>query len=34
MEQLGDGRALVIWRVKPPLRDEPRVSIRLRVTGQ
>ena len=34
MEQLGDGRALVIWSVKPPLRDEPRVSMRLRVTGQ
>jgi CotH protein/lamin tail-like protein len=34
MQQLGDGRALVTWRVKPLLRDEPRVFMRLRVTGQ
>ena len=34
MEQLGDGRALVTWRLKPPLRDEPRVFMRLRVTGR
>jgi hypothetical protein len=33
-QQLGDGRALVTWRVKSPLRDEPRVFMRLRVTGQ
>ncbi len=33
-QQLGDGRALLIWRVQPPLRDEPRVFMRLRVTGQ
>jgi hypothetical protein len=33
MTQLGDGRALVTWRVKPPLRDEPQVFMRLRVTG-
>jgi hypothetical protein len=32
MEPLGDGRALVTWRVKPPLRDEPRVFMQLRVT--
>ena len=29
-EPLGDGRALVTWLVKPPLRDEPRVFMRLR----
>lgn len=29
-EPLGDGRALVTWRVEPPLRDEPWVLIRLR----
>jgi hypothetical protein len=35
-ELLGDGRALLFWRIKPPLRDEPRVFMRLRVrvTGQ
>jgi len=33
-EPLGDGRALVTWRVKPPLRDEPQVFMRLRVTAQ
>lgn len=33
-EQLGDGRALVTWRVKPPLEDEPQLFIRLRVAGQ
>ena len=32
--QLGDGRALMTWRLKPPLRDQPRVFMRLRVTGQ
>ena len=34
MEQLGDGRALVTSRVKPPLSDDPCVFMRLRVTGQ
>src|SRR2546430_3778330 len=34
MEQLGDGRALITCRVKPPLGDEPLVFMRLRVTGQ
>ena len=29
-EPLGDGRELVIWRIKPPLRDEPQVFLRLR----
>src|SRR5258706_276223 len=33
-KQLGDGRALVTWRVKSPLRDEPQVFMRLRVTAQ
>jgi hypothetical protein len=33
-EHLSDGRALLTWRVKVPLRDEPRVFLRLRVTGQ
>lgn len=28
-EPLGDGRELVTWRVKPPLRDEQRVFMRL-----
>jgi hypothetical protein len=32
--QLGDGRALVTWRVKPPLRDQPRVFLRLRAVEQ
>ena len=31
-KHLGDGRALVTWRVKPPLRDESRLFMRLRVT--
>jgi CotH kinase protein/Lamin Tail Domain len=34
MQPLSDGRALVTWRVKPPLRDEPRVFMQLRVTGE
>ena len=34
MEPLGDGRALITCRVKPPLSDDPRVFMRLRVTGQ
>ena len=34
IEQLGDGRALVTWRVKPPLRDEPQIFMRLRAVGQ
>jgi hypothetical protein len=34
MEQLGDGRELVTWRVKSPLRDQPQVFMRLRVTAQ
>jgi hypothetical protein len=29
-EPLGDGRELITWRVNPPLRDEPRVFMRLR----
>jgi hypothetical protein len=33
-QQLGDGRALLTWRVKPPLADEPRLFMRLHVTGQ
>ncbi|MEK7674305.1 MAG: lamin tail domain-containing protein, partial [Verrucomicrobiota bacterium] len=32
--QLGDGRALITWRVKSPLRDEPQVFMRLRAVGQ
>lgn len=32
--QLGDGRALVTWRVKPPLRDAPQVFMRLRAVGR
>ena len=34
MDQLGDGRALVTWRVLPPFRDEPQVFMRLRAVGQ
>jgi hypothetical protein len=34
MQPLSDGRALVTWRVKPPLGDEPRVFMQLRVTGE
>jgi hypothetical protein len=34
VQPLGDGRALVTWRVEPPLRDEPRVFMQLRVTGE
>jgi hypothetical protein len=30
-ESLGDGRELVTWNVKPPLRDFPQVFMRLRV---
>lgn len=33
-EILADGRALVTWRVKPPLRDAPSVYLRLRATIQ
>lgn len=29
-EPLGDGRELVTWRVRPPLRDAPRLFLRLR----
>ena len=32
-EPLGDGRDLMTWRVKPPLRDEPRVFMRLRAVA-
>jgi hypothetical protein len=31
---LGDGRELVTWRVKPPLRDEPRVFLRLQAAAR
>ena len=34
MEPLGDGRALVTWRVNPPLGDEPQLFMRLRVVGK
>jgi hypothetical protein len=34
IKQLGDGRALVTWRVKSPLRDESQVFMRLRAVGQ
>ena len=34
MEPLGDGRALVTWRVKSPLRDGPQIFMRLRAVGQ
>ena len=34
ISQLGDGRALVTWRVKSPRRDEPHLFMQLRVTGQ
>jgi hypothetical protein len=30
--QLGDGREWVVWRVLPPLRDAPRVFLRLQAT--
>jgi hypothetical protein len=33
-EPLNDGRSLVTWRVNPPLRDERRLFMRLRVTAQ
>ena len=33
-EQVGDGRALVTWRVKPPLQDKPQLFIRLRAVAQ
>jgi hypothetical protein len=33
-EPLGDGRAVRSWRVKPPLRDQPQLYVRLRVVGQ
>ncbi len=33
-ESLGDGRELVTWRVKPPLRDERRVFLRLRAVAR
>lgn len=33
-QQLGDGRAVLTWRVKPPLADESRLFMRLRVTAQ
>ena len=34
MQPLGDGREWVSWRVKPPLRDEPRVFLRLRAVAR
>jgi hypothetical protein len=34
VEHLGDGRALLTWRVKPPLRDEREVFMRLRAVGE
>ena len=33
-EPLGDGRAVRSWRVKPPLRDQPQLYVRLHVVGQ
>jgi hypothetical protein len=33
-QPLNDGRALITWRVKPPLRDQPRIFMRLRAVGQ
>jgi hypothetical protein len=33
-QQLGDGRALVTWRVKAPLSAEPRLFMQVRVTAQ
>jgi len=33
-EDLGSGRVLRIWSVKAPLRDEPRLFMRLQVTAQ
>jgi hypothetical protein len=32
-ELLGDGRELITWRIKPPLRDEPRIFMRLRAVA-
>ncbi len=34
LTQLGDGRALMTWRIRPPLRDQQRVFLRLRAVGQ
>ena len=31
---LGDGRDLLTWRINPPLRDEPRVFLRLRAVAR
>ena len=33
-EALGDGRAMRSWRIKPPLRDQPHLYMRLRVLGR
>jgi len=33
-QELGDGRALRTWHVKPPLSEEPRLFMRLRVVAQ
>lgn len=33
-EPLGNGRALRTWRVKPPLRDQPQLYLRLRVVAR
>lgn len=33
-QSLGDGRALINWNIKSPLRDESRVFLRLKVTQQ
>jgi hypothetical protein len=33
-ESLGDGRAVRAWRVKPPLRDQPHLYMRLRVIAR
>jgi hypothetical protein len=34
IEPMGDGRAWRTWRIKQPFADEPRVFVRLRVTGR
>ena len=33
-QSLGDGRELVVWRIKSPLRDEPRVFLRFGAVGR
>jgi hypothetical protein len=34
MQPLGEGRALVTWRVNPPFSEAPRLFMRLQVTAQ